>query len=181
MVNILIHQFQPGGAVVDAPPWTSSRGNGRLTRSWSMQTRSPTGKLGRLSTTRSSGALPRPSFFSTLPVATRARCGPSPTPRLVTITESIFPSPRLSSQRTISRTCRSRSSLTMAISSRRSRGGRSPPTSRGAACRSNENRGRADPGRGWQLDQERRKTGGFPLQEYRSRRTELIGRRARTG
>jgi hypothetical protein len=46
LVNVHIHQFQPGGAVVDAAALASFRNSGALTASWSKVVSWPTTKSG---------------------------------------------------------------------------------------------------------------------------------------
>ena len=119
MVNILIHQFQPDGAVVDASAleqfqrqWATYQ---KLVDSDELSHR----EVGALLHDTLNQSFGRP--FAFLDIA----CGDASQMRALSGTKvrhypaSIFPSRRSSLQRTISRTCLSRSRSTMVTSSRR--------------------------------------------------------------
>ena len=120
MVNILIHQFQPDGAVVDASALE------QFQRQWATYQKLVDSDelshatVGALLHDTLNQSFDRPFAFLDIACGDASQMRAlSGTKVFVTTTGSIFPSRRSSSQRTISRTCLSTSSSTMVTSSRR--------------------------------------------------------------
>jgi hypothetical protein len=119
MVNILIHQFQPGGAVVDEgaleqfqKQWATYQ---KLVDADCLSHRA----VGTILHDTLNQTFAKPVSLLDIACGDASESERWPARKFITTTGSIFPSPRSSWLRTTSRTCRSRSSSTIATSSKR--------------------------------------------------------------